>query len=262
MLAAQRQHRQRQRRLAQRPVLLGRLVRRAVIAQHAAQAAQRLVDALVLIQVGAAEHARLVGGLAAEEPLDQHPLASLQQRFGQVGHGVEEEMPALPVVRSQLEAGGQRHAGDVRVQQHQALDLVGVARRVGIGDPGADVVPGQRVARQAQRVEQRPQALAGAAGVIAIERLVRIALARQVDRVQAEMRRQQRHHPAPGVPALRKAGQQDQRRPGAALHHVIAQAVHAHLAVAKRHVVQREGVGVLEGIHRPSPFNAARRRLP
>ena len=142
-VSAQRQHRHRQRRVAQFAVLQGVLVRRAVVAQHAAQAAQRLVDAFVLVDVGGAEHAGLVGRLAAEEPLDQDALAPLQQRLGQIRHRVEQEVPALPVVRPQLDGGFERHAGNVGVQQHHPLHLVGMARGIRIGDPGADIVAGE-----------------------------------------------------------------------------------------------------------------------
>jgi hypothetical protein len=73
----------------------------------------------------------------------------------------------------------------------------------------------------------------GGLGVVSVRRLVRVSLARQVDRDDTVLRGEQRHHFAPGVATLREAGEQKHERAGAAFDDVESQASGLNEAVLR-----------------------------
>ena len=67
-------------------------------------------------------------------------FASLDEQFGQVTRAVEREVPHARVAAQAVEVAG---AGERRVGEDEARELVAVGLRVGVGDHQADVVSAQ-----------------------------------------------------------------------------------------------------------------------
>jgi len=96
----------------------------------------------------------------------------------------------------------------------------------------------------AQRVHQRGQVTGQGAGVVPVRRLAGQPATALVGRDHRELPGQRRHHQPPGVPGLRPAVHQQQRRPVAADDHVLDQAA---------------GVDVLAGERLPEPGRQTQR---
>jgi hypothetical protein len=93
----------------------------------------------------------------------------------------------------------------------------------GVADPHAGVVAGHGEVLVAERVHQRGQVAGQGAGVVAVLGFAGQPGAALVRRDHLEAAGQPGHHQPPGVPGLRPAVDEQQRRPVAAGDHVLAQ---------------------------------------
>jgi hypothetical protein len=115
------------------------------------------------------------------------------------------------------------HAREGGLGDDQAIQPVSVIGGHGVGDRHAGVGPVHGEALVAERVHQRDHVVGEGAGVVAVLGLVGQPDAALVDRNHLEVPGQGRHEHPPGVPGLRPAVDQQQRRPVTADHDVQAQ---------------------------------------
>jgi hypothetical protein len=120
-----------------------------------------------------------------------------------------------PGIEQRRQQQGRRggHAREGGLGDDQALQPVGVIGGQGVGDRHAGVGPVHGEALVAERLHQRDHVPGEGAGVVAVLGLVGHPDPALVDRDDLEVFGQGRHHQAPGVPGLRPAMHQQQRRP-------------------------------------------------
>jgi hypothetical protein len=114
----------------------------------------------------------------------------------------------------------------------------------GVADPHPGVVARHGEPPVAQRVHQRHQVAGQGSGVVPARGLAGQPSATLVGRDDLEVAGQGGHHQAPGVPGLRPAVHQQQRRPATAGDHMLAQV---------------PGVDVPAGERAGEPFREVRR---
>ena len=138
-------------------------------------------------------------------------------------------------------------AGNRRVEHRQPADVARVVGRIGIADPGAEIMAGH-VQRAAVRQTDRPHKavhLPGHRGeVVSLARPVGIARASRIERDDAVPGvGEQRQDVTPGVPTLRPAGEQQHGCAVATFHVMQADSIHHLVAVPelrpKRHRVEK-----------------------
>jgi hypothetical protein len=103
-----------------------------------------------------------------------------------------------------------------------------------VADPHAGVVAGHREPPVPQRVHQRDQVAGQGAGVVAVLGLAGQPGAALVGRDHEEVPGQGGHHQPPGVPGLRPAVHQQQRRAVAPGDHVLAQIARVDVPAGER----------------------------
>src|ERR1022692_2726798 len=89
-----------------------------------------------------------------------------------------------------------------------------------------------------QKMQESIQPLACRSCIVAVQWLFGISLPRQIHGDDGKVFPQDRHHSSPGVPALRKASQEDDNRATSALNQMKAQSRSLDLPMAKRHSCQ------------------------
>jgi hypothetical protein len=147
-----------------------------------------------------------VGGEVVPEMLEVDALASgdeFQRRLA-----VEVEVPLVAQQPYRLPVAD---AGQERVHQHDAFDLVRILRRVRIRDHQADVVADDLHLRKAELVHERMDVLRQRLLVVAIGRFRRSAVAAQIRRDDDTAIVQLRYQRQPHVAGFRIAVQQDDR---------------------------------------------------
>ena len=107
-------------------------------------------------------------------------------------------------------------------------------RRHGVGDGHADVGPVERELLVAERIHQPDHVVSEGSAVVAICWFVRQSDATLVDRNDLEVAGKRRHQHAPGIPGLRPAVHQQQRRAVAADNGMQAHLTGVDVAAAER----------------------------
>ena len=149
------------------------------------------------------------GGQRIKEEGEIFGLMARHQRFRQLRHGVECEMPD---VRVALHLMPGVHARYRRVHDHRPLQHARPRVQEGVHDHAAHVVADQGGTPQAQ-LRDRSMHIAGQCALVAGRRKRgRAADPRQVDRHHVRVCRQRGHHPFERRPAGRPAVQEHHRR--------------------------------------------------